>query len=220
MQQITAQLLAVVGRQTRTGKPVWDAQVADQSVNGGKFSTFDPQLAGKAGQFANQMVTLTYEVKQNGQWTNYDLVDVAPAGSMPPQVQGAVPNVGAQQYTPPPITQGPSSGGGGNSAYPPEVVTRITKLATLEIAGALVGRAVEGSGIDAESATQLGDVVETLAKRFYTMARSHEQQPVAAQQPTTPAEVAQAVNAEQPGAVTVGAQPTPQEPSEGDVAWN
>jgi hypothetical protein len=205
--QITTQLLAVVGRNTKTGTPVWDAQVADQSVNGGKFSTFDPNMAGKASQFVNQMVTLTYEVKQNGRWTNYDLVDVAPAGAMPAQA-AAQPQ---QQYTPPPVTQQASSGGG---AYTPEVVTRITKLATLEIAGEIVSALVAAGGLELDAA---GDAVESLAKRFYTMARSHEAAPAVA---ATPAAVAEAVNAAVPDAVTVGAQPTPQEPAEGDVAWN
>jgi hypothetical protein len=224
--QLTTQLLGVIGRQTKRGQAVWDAQVAQAQLPGdtsgkfqGKFSTFDANMAGKASQFANQMVTISYEIKQNGQYTNYDLVDIGPAGAMPPQVQGATaapPVNGGQQYTPPPVTQAAPAQGG----YTPEVVTRITKLATLEIASQFVGSLLQGKAdeLNDEVVEKSVTFIEQIAKRLYIAARSHET-PTVAEGPATPAAVAEAVNAVQPDAVAVGPPPTPQEPAENDVKW-
>jgi hypothetical protein len=105
----------------------------------------------------------------------------------------------------PPIL--PSAGKPGDN-YPPEVTTRITKLACLDHATSLVGGLLAGAGPEAfEEAVTL---VETAAKQFYQQARAHEDvsggqvadQGQIVPSATTPAEVAAQLP---PGTVQVGA---------------
>jgi hypothetical protein len=204
-------ILGVAVGTTNSGKQYFDVQCSD----GQERRCWNAQLAQKINGFANQHgqgpdVTLRYEVKQNGQWTNYSIKACFGPGEA---VVADTGNQGFQQ-------KGGPSGGGGRGGYPPEVTTRITKLASFEYATTLVGALFTGSG--PEALEQAYEMTADIAKRIYKAARAHESggtttagaqllpqpggnagqlQPVASDAQG----VADFANGVQPGAVQVGA---------------
>lgn len=87
MQDITGSVLGVSGRTTRNNRQMYDVAFSD----GNKYTTFDAALATKAQGLQGQQVTARVEVSQNGQYTNYNLRDIAPIGQLPPQAFPAAP---------------------------------------------------------------------------------------------------------------------------------
>lgn len=220
-QDLQTQILAVTGRAARSGRPMWDVQVADQTYNGGKFSLFEPNEAAKANSFVappgQVPQTVTVRVEQKGKYWNF--IDVFPAGAAPPLVQGIVTDAsnGGGYGAPPPIQASPQ--GGGEDAA---VAARISRQNANTAAASLIGALYHGAGPEL-----LGEAVQKFQKLAREMAGFGQQGVFAdvsqgatqTPSPQTPQQVADVVNAEAPGAVVVGAQPTPQEQQAGDVEW-
>lgn len=212
------QILQVSVRNTRTGKQVYDVACSD----GKKRQVWEPGLATQLNSYAGtgQVVTIRFDVKQNGQYVNESIQAFAPPGqTLPPDgnmqpalMPGApLPNVAAA-----PLAAVPLGGNvapiqaapqGGSDRFPPEVTTRITKLASYEYAATVVGGLFAGAGPEAEQ--QAVEVLDRIAKHVYEHSRSHENTaPTQAPQgmivptATTPGEVAAQLP---PGAVQVGA---------------
>lgn len=213
-------ILRVTVGSTKNGKQYFDVACSD----GQERRCWNAGLATKINTFANETgmgpdVTLRYDVTQNGQYTNTSIKAVFGPGE--PVTADVQPMGGGQ---------GGGQGGGGNrgggggrgGGYPPEVTTRITKLASYEYASTLIGGLFAGAGPDALA--QAIEQMDAVAKHIYKQARAHESggtttnvlpqgnvmpqgeqaqiQPVA----NDAAGVAQFANAELPGAVQVGAQ--------------
>lgn len=198
MQDVPGSVLGVTGRQTRNGRTVYEVAFSD----GNKYSTFDPNLATKAQQLQGQAVSARVEITQNGQYTNFNLKDIAPQGQLPamamPAPAGmAIPIAGVAPAAGIPMQQPAQQGGG--KGFTEDDKVRITKLAVLATAFDFVGNLLSGAGPD--GLEEGVDLAETLAKRLYEQARAHEVAQPAAQ---TPQAVAEQVNAVAPGAVAVG----------------
>ena len=190
MPDINAQVLGVSGRAVKTGT-IYDIAMSD----GNKYSTFTPELATKAQGLTGQNVTARVEITQNGNYTNYTLQDIAPAGQLP---AAALPS-GVPTGNTIPISV-PSSGGGGGMS--PERETKIVKQSLLATAFNFVGHLYTGAG--PEGFPEATAQALSLAKELYGQVMGGAQAP-----PTTPAAVAAVVNAEVPGAVVVGAEAPP-----------
>jgi hypothetical protein len=212
------QILGVNVGNTSTGKTFYAVQCSD----GIERRCWNAQLAQKINSFAQtgQTVTLRYDVTQNGQYTNYSVKGVFGPGEVlaaeAAPMQAGLPSpmqvlpVGAPMGGPPMGTAAPQQSGGGKGSFPPEVTTRIVKMASFSDACVLVGGLLTGAG--PEAFEQAMELVEKAAKQIYASSRSHEQGgPTTVQQGTiTPvadnaAGVAEFANAQLPGAVQVGA---------------
>lgn len=188
---ITGLVLGVQGRTTRNNKTIYDVEFQPDGQTGQTYTTFDGALAQKAGALTGQRVSARIEITQNGQYTNYNISDIALEGQLPPlamPVPGGTPvNI--------PIQASPA-----DRVSDVERQKLIVRQSVLSTAFRFTASFAEtfASQADAEQAA-LG-----LAGRLYDRVFAVPQPPV----PQTPAEVAQIVNAEVPGAVQVGA-PTP-----------
>ncbi len=217
--QLSTTILSVQSRVTQGGRVLYDVACGD----GTKRTVWEDALANSLNAYVNAgPVTLEVESapSKDGRFQNHTIRSlVGPSNGV--LVAPTVPTGSAQNLTPAPIQPAPQGG-----QFNPETTTRITKLACLSDACALVGNLMQGAGPEAlEQATEL--VIET-TKAFYSVARSHEagRQPLVQQQsqtgqlvpPTTPAEVA----AQVPG-VTVGAPveaPVEAPAASDDVSWD
>lgn len=212
------QIMQVAVGTTRTGKTYYDIACSD----GVKRRCWDAALAQQINAYTNtgQAVTIRFEVTQNGQYTNYNVKAFAPPGAqLPPDgnMQAAPMGQPQQQFVPqpqgapimgappvgPPMPQAQPNGGGGRGQYPPEVTTRITKLAAYEYAAIVVGGLFASTGPEAEA--EAIAMLDRIAKHVYQQARSHESA-APAQVIQQPAEVAQFVNEQQSGPVAGGVQ--------------
>lgn len=208
MQDINAQVLSVSGRTTRNGRTLYDVALSD----GQKYTTFEPDVANKANALTGQQVTARVEVTQNGQYTNYNLKDIAPAGSAMPPLAMPVP-AGAPLPVAGPSTTGVptpipmTSGGGGGMS--PEREAKIVKQSSFSSAAVIVAGLFQGAGPEA---------VEQAKQVWFDLAKAEFDKVMGVTPPATAAEVAQVVNAELPGAVQVGAPEQP--PAEGAaIPW-
>src|SRR5581483_3823961 len=139
---INGQVLGVQGRTTRSGKTLYDVAFSD----GQKYTTFDTALATKAQQLFGQEVSARVEVKQNGNFTNYNLVDIAPLGALPPAPIVAGTPIG--------IGTVPQNGEG--KKFTEDDATRIAKQGALGQAANLVAGLFQGAGPEAfEQALEL-----------------------------------------------------------------
>lgn len=199
------QILQVTVRNTRTGRAVYDVACGD----GEKRTVWEAGIANGLNALVGQVVTIREEVKQNGQYTNRTITAFAPPGQqLPPDASAQLAPVGGLG-TPlaggavQPIQQAPQGGARGKGQYPPEVTTRITKLASYEYATTLVGSLLAGAGPEAfEQAIELTDQA---AKHFYTKSRSHEKPAVDPQQAALAAAQAIIDAAAQAGTLTTPA---------------
>lgn len=207
------QIMQVTVRNTKTGKTVYDVACSD----GVKRQIWDGSLATVANSYAGtgQVVTIRYDVTQNGKYTNHSIQAVAgPGQQLPPDTNmlpapmGAAPMPGVLQQQPPtmggntqPIQAAPQGGGSssGGSRWTPETTTRITKLAAYEYASHVVGGLFAGAGPEAEA--EAIAMLDRIAKHVYAASRSHEQQP-AQQAPIVPT----AATPEQVAAIVPGVQ--------------
>ena len=90
--EITGQVTEVKGRTVKSGT-IFDVTIGTQKV-----STFKAPVAEKAQTFLSQNVKATVDVTQNGQYTNYTLLDVEPLGAQLAPVEG--PNGVAKVHIP------------------------------------------------------------------------------------------------------------------------
>lgn len=141
-QDIVGQVLSVQGRSTRTNKTIYDVAFSD----GNKYTTFDGDLAQKANSLIGQAVSARVEISQNGQYTNYNLKDVAPQGKLAPTamplpggspIPMAAPSVSAPTI---PMVQGD-----------PQKDARIAKGVAVKVAAEITSGLFQGAGPEAVS---------------------------------------------------------------------
>jgi hypothetical protein len=169
-QDIQVQVLSVGGRQTKTGKTVFEVALSD----GQKYTTFNDALAQQANTLVNQAVTAQVEVSQNGQYTNYNLIAIRPS-TVSSQGLPLAPAI-----SPIPV----NTGGGGRS---PEVEQRIVRQNVIGTAFNFIAHVYTGAGEEALAEAK-GHAL-ALAKELYSHA-FHGQAPT----PTTAPDVAAQVN--------------------------
>jgi hypothetical protein len=127
-----------MGRNTNGGKVIYDIAFSD----GKTYSTFDANLAQQAQTLQGQQgVTLRYEITQNGQYQNTNVVALFPAGVQAPPAQQQVPIAGASPV--------PVQGGGGGGGMTPEDKARLTRLSAASTAFEFVGALLDGAGPEA-----------------------------------------------------------------------
>lgn len=197
LSDIVGQVLSVSGRATNRGGTIFDIAFSD----GQKYTTFQNEIAQKANGLVGQPVSARVTVKpsKDGRFTNYYLEDIAPQGQLPAQ---AMPAPGG--------TVIPISAGATEQAQIPMQAPdttkdeRITRLSALKTAFEFVGALFNGAG--PETLQEAREHALELARDLYQIGY-YGQSP--AEMPDTPEEVAAVVNAEVPGAVTVGARELP-----------
>jgi len=204
VQDIEGQVLEVEGRPTARNT-IYDIKFSD----GNTYSTFKQAIASKAQQLAGQFVSARVEVKQKGEFTNYDLVDIAPQGQLPamavPAGTPVMPQTGGFGAPPlaPPINT-PLPAPVPIPMHDPSVKDeRITRQNVLRTAHDFVGQFFQAAG--PEAIPEAREIALNMARELFVIA--HYGQPVApVAEPVTAQEVAAQANAELPGAVQVGAQ--------------
>ena len=207
MEETTAQVLAVTGKQTRAGT-MYEAKLSD----GKTYGIWEAELAAKANALQGQTVIARFETTQkpgnNGRvYTNHTIKEIGLPGTLGAVAQPAVPGTPVPAL--PPVT---GATAGAVAAIPmqappfPEEERQklIVRQNVLGTSFEFVGRIYEGAGpeaLDAAKDTALSIASELYAKVFAS--------PVAPP-PATPVEVAAQVNAasETGAEVTVG--PTPE----------
>ena len=138
MQEINGQVLGVTGRQTKSGKTLYEVAFSD----GQKYVTFKGDLSQKANGLVGQQVTMRVTVKQNGDFTNYYLEDIAPQGQLVPQ---ALPAGAPIQQPPVSIPVAPPSNGG----MSPKREQKIVKQNVLGTSFNFIGSLFQGAGPEA-----------------------------------------------------------------------
>lgn len=221
----TGSVLGVIGRPTSTGRTVYDVQAQLDDGQLVKLGTFKAELAQSAQNFqtGGQRVSIRYDVRVKGEYTNLDLVAIAPEGQLP-----AAPALGIQMAgSTVPVGQPTGKG-------TPETQKQIVKQNVLRTAHDFVGGFYQGLGPDYLEEAEAH--AERIAQRLYgIVSGSHAAAvpvgvvppvvpvaaPVAAPvvpivpTATTPAEVAAAV----PG-VQVGVDSSIVPASGADIAWD
>lgn len=197
MQDVQGSVLGVAGRPTRNGRTVYDVQFSD----GNKYSTFETSVATKAQGLVGQAVVARVEVKQNGQYTNYNLLDVAPVGSLPPLAMPAQAGTPIPIGPPIPIQQPQNNGG-----MSPERERKIVKQSCFATAYGFVGALFSGAG--PEALAEAVEQADTLARGLFEQVFANP--PEANHAPPSAVELAAQVNAAA-GApvVAVGAEAPP-----------
>lgn len=196
---VQGQVLGVTGRTTRNGKTLYDVAFSD----GNKYTVFEPGLATQAQQLMGQQVSARVSVKQNGQYTNYNLEEIAPAGQLGPV---AMPAPAGAPLPAIPMQAQPD---------PAEKDRRISKLSVLSSSATVVAALFEGAG--PEAAQEAVDVWIGAAKQAFDLVYGS---PQANGVPQTPAGLAEFVNSNvvNEGGVQVGVAETP--PAEApSVQW-
>lgn len=145
MAEATVQILAVDPRtvNTRYGdKTVYTIKADD----GKSYDAWKADLGKAAASLVNQRATLTFEVKQNGEYTNYDVKSVTAAN-------GSTPNPNAQP------TAAPSG--------PTEKDKSIWRQSAHKVAYGFISNLYAGSGADVATAlSEADELAVTLYKRF------------------------------------------------------
>ena len=141
--ELTGQVMEVQGRTVKNGT-IFDVTIGTQKV-----STFKAPVAEKAQALLNQNVKATVDVTQNGQYTNYTLLDVEA--------------VGVATVAPSPIPVVASSNGTADAARQDSII----RQTCIKAAG------------HAFSAGSSADEVLQIAEKFYRWVTNTEQQIVA-----------------------------------------
>jgi hypothetical protein len=197
---ISSVVAGVQGKPTRTGI-MYEVTFAD----GTTAATKKPELATKAQGLIAQQVDARITEKQNGQYLNRYLDDIAPAGQLPVAIPMAGGGGGAAA---PGIPIVGGSGGGRGGAMDPVRESKIVKQSVMSTAFGFVGSVFSGGGPEAlEEATQASlELAKQLYAEVYGAANVAAPAPVVVAQ--TPEAVAAAVNATVGSeAVSVGTAP-------------
>jgi len=176
---IQGTVLNVAGRSTKTGKTVYDISFSDGVV----YSTFDNALATQAQGLQGQPVVINGEVRQNGQYTNHNLIAIRAAAGGLVAGPGASPSLplGASIIPIAPATQG--------RGRDPEVEARIVRQSSMATAFNFVGHVLSGSGeYDNAKETALALAKELFGHAFHGGGADK------GQTPQQPSEVAAQVN--------------------------
>ena len=154
--EISGTVLSATPRVTTNGKTVYDIAFSD----GNTYVTFDAKIWAKVQQVGQQPASARVSVKQNGQYTNFYLNDIAP--------QGQLAATSAPVATPAPSGSGLTSHvrtapqGGGMT---PEREQKIVKQSSFSTAFNFVGALYQGAG-DSEFVAAV-NMAHELAKELY-----------------------------------------------------
>jgi hypothetical protein len=140
--EIIGQVTDVQGRQVKSGT------IFDVTINGQTVATFKAPIAEKANALKGQTAKATVDVKQNGQYTNYTLLDIEPSWQID---QPEVPQAGIPIASPQNGSQGLTG-----ASQPDERQQQIVKQSSLKTAFGYAG----ASGLSEEEAF-------ALAQRLY-----------------------------------------------------
>ena len=164
--EISGTVLSAAPRIVGNNKTIYDVNLSD----GNTYTTFDAKLWAKVAPLIGQAVSARVAVKQNGNYTNFYLNDIAP--------QGQLAATSAPVATPAPLPLAPAispaSRGGGMS---PEREQKIVKQSSLATAFKFVGSLYQGAGeSELEAAKALA---HELAKELYGHVMGEQQAPLA-----------------------------------------
>jgi len=145
--EISGTVLSATPRVTGNGKTVYDIAFSD----GNTYATFDAKIWAKVQAVGQQPASARVSVKQNGNYTNFYLNDIAP--------QGQLAATSAPVATAAPQVVRPQNGG-----MSPEREQKIVKQSSFSTAFNFIGLLYQSSGVDAEQAT---NEALALAKQLY-----------------------------------------------------
>ena len=194
---LVGQILSVQGRKAGRGT-IYDVAFSD----GENYSTFKQDIAAKAQSLAGQPVTLRIERVQKGEYVNQNLLDVAPAGSMPALPQAPAPGTTVPAGTPgAPLADIPMKPDY-QRELSPGTQRRITFNSAADTAAQLVGGIYAGHGPEAfeDAYDKFKQVTKELEEQSHLRSQANPGATTPPPPVSTPAEVAAAV----PG-VEVGA---------------
>lgn len=208
MQEIQVTVLAVQGRQAGS-KTVYDVSTSD----GVKYQAWEPELAAQANALIGQLVSARVETTTNSKngrtYTNHTLREIGLPGTLAPQAQPAVPGTPVVPVPINPVVQAvPVSNGVANipmAMSEDERQKLIVRQNVLRTALDFIGSLYQGAG--PEALEQSKGEAFVLAGELFKKVYAAPQAP--AVPVTTPADVAEQVNAasETGAAVAVGAEP-------------
>jgi hypothetical protein len=157
MNQQYTETVVFVGHEVKSGmgqRGPWTLNLfTDQQ--GRSFQTFDGPTASMALGLLNQPISVTFEAKQNGQFTNYEIKGILPAQGGVAVPVAAAPAPAAVQAAPPAQAAPPSQGVTGA-----EKDARISRAASLD-------RALTAFGISQEDPLANLEDLYALANEFF-----------------------------------------------------
>ena len=156
--EINGTVLSAAPRIVGNNKTIYDVNLSD----GNTYTTFDAKLWAKVAPLIGQPVSARVAVKpnpKNPQYTNFYLNDIAP--------QGQLAATSAPVATAAPQVVRPQNGG-----MSPEREQKIVKQSSFSTAFNFIGLLYQGSGVDAEQAT---NEATTLARRLYADVMGEQQ---------------------------------------------
>jgi len=170
--EINGTVLSATPRVTGTGKTVYDIAFSD----GNTYATFDAKIWAKVQSVGQQPASARVSVKQNGQYTNFYLNDIAPQGQLPPP--GVTLHAASQAAPQPQASNVPQAArppqSGGMSA---EDKARVTWLSCLSSAA----QSVAGSGAGSiEILAVAQELYAATASGVYKQTEKQQAEPVAA----------------------------------------
>ena len=155
--EISGTVLSATPRVTGNGKTVYDINFSD----GNTYATFDAKIWAKVQAVGQQPASARVSVKQNGNYTNFYLNDIAP--------QGQLAATSAPVATAAPQVIRPQNGG-----MSPEREQKIVKQSSFSTAFNFIGALYNGAG---ESEVQFAiAAAKSLAKELYGEVMGEQQQ--------------------------------------------
>ena len=146
--EINGTVLSAAPRIVGNNKTIYDVNLSD----GNTYTTFDAKLWAKVAPLVGQPVSARVAVKQNGNYTNFYLNDIAP--------QGQLAATSAPVATAAPQIARPQNGG-----MSPEREQKIVKQSSFSTAFNFIGALYNGAG---ESEVQFAiAAAKSLAKELY-----------------------------------------------------
>jgi len=146
--EISGTVLSATPRVTGNGKTIYDINFSD----GNTYTTFDAKIWAKVQAVGQQPASARVSVKQNGNYTNFYLNDIAP--------QGQLAATSAPVATAAPQVVRPQNGG-----MSPEREQKIVKQSSFSTAFNFIGALYQGAG--ESELEQAIDQAKFLAKELY-----------------------------------------------------
>lgn len=195
--QVQTTLVSHESKSGESARGPWTRHTYTDAANT-KFQTFDQNLSNIAYGLLNQPVIVTYELKQNGQYTNNDITSVTPAGAA---VTGTVAQAAPQQTAPAAVAP---------TSTPDQRSPKIARGAGLK--SALV--AYELGLVKKASGTEVGlaDIIR-LADKFASYIENGASAVIATETAGAAQPVQQATPPPAPGGDAVAGAPAPAQPA-------
>jgi len=151
--EISGTVLSAAPRIVGNNKTIYDVNLSD----GNTYTTFDAKLWAKVAPLIGQAVSARVAVKQNGNYTNFYLNDIAP--------QGQLAATSAPVATPAPLPQAAPQPARAQGGMSPEREQKIVKQSSFSTAFNFVGALYQGAGeSEFDAAVKHASV---LAERLY-----------------------------------------------------